>query len=228
MLYSKYIFNGLTLHIKELMNTRSNHYLAILMAFTILLATACNTIPLFPKPTPSPLPYATKEPKLLHFENEIVAFDYPAGMKIYSAMDSTFQCYPDFEFGGEMVVGLGDPNFTDFGNDYRSIRIFHQQIPAGSNLEAIMLDAYRVAEEHFQQENGILNANGPITVYGLSAVQRTYRVYSGEPAYEMRDIWIQRDNEIYIIAIWTEYTNPDDFAAFQAGAELFVNSLRIL
>jgi hypothetical protein len=180
-------------------------------------------------PTPEPTASATPFPAsmLLHFENDVVAFNYLKGMKIYSARDSTFQCYPDFQLGGEMVAGMGDPQFIGFGTYYRSIRIFRQQIPAGSNLEAIMLEAYRVAEGHFQQNNGILNANGPITVSGLSAVQRTYRVYSGEPAYEMRDIWIQRDNEIYIIAIWTEYTNPNDFAAFQAGADVFLESLHI-
>jgi hypothetical protein len=90
-----------------------------------------------------------------------------------------------------------------------------------------MMDAYRMAEDHFPQANGVLNANGVITVDGLSALQRTYRVYSGEPAYELRDIWIQKDNELFIIAIWTEYTNPDDFAAFQAGADLLLESLHI-
>jgi hypothetical protein len=188
-----------------------------------------NLPPIFETPTSEPTASPTPFPAsmLVHFENDVVAFDYLKGMKVYSASDSSFQCYPDFQLGGEMVAGLGDPKLTGFGNYYRSIRIFRQQIPAGSNLEAIMLEAYRVAEEHFQQENGILNSSSPFTVSGLSAVQRTYRVYSGEPVYEMRDIWIQRDNELYIIAIWTDYTNPDDFAAFQAGADVLLESLYI-
>jgi hypothetical protein len=178
-----------------------------------------------PEPTPSPTPFPAS--MITHFENDVVAFDYLKTMKVHTANDTAFQCYPDFQLSGELIVGLGDPNFTGFDNYYRSIRIFRQQIPAGSNLEAIMLDAYREAEKKLPQENGILNANGPITVDGLSAVQRTYRVYSGEPAYEMRDIWLQKDNELFILAIWTEYTNPDDFAAFQAGADVLLESLRI-
>jgi hypothetical protein len=51
------------------MNARSNNHLAILITFAILLAIACNSITLFPTPA------ATTEPKLLHFENEQVAFD---------------------------------------------------------------------------------------------------------------------------------------------------------
>jgi hypothetical protein len=178
-----------------------------------------------PEPTPSPTPFPAS--MIMHFNNDVVAYDYLTPMKVHTANDPAFQCYPDFKLGGELIVGLGDPNFTGFDNYYRSIRILRQQMPAGSNLEAIMLDTYRMAEKHFPQANGVLNANNPIFVDGLSAVQRTYRVYSGESAYEMRDIWFQRDNELFILAIWTEYTNPDDFAAFQAGADLLLESLRI-
>jgi hypothetical protein len=186
-----------------------------------------NLPPLVETPTPEPTPLSTPFPAsmIVHFENDMVAFDYLKNMKVHTG--PVFKCYPDFQLGGELVVGLGDPNFMGFDDYFRSVRIFHQRIPLGSNLEAIMLDAYHMAEDHFPQENGVLNANGVITVSGLSGLQRTYRVYSGEPAYELRDIWIQKDNELFIIAIWTEYTNPDDFAFFQASAELILKSLQI-
>jgi energy-converting hydrogenase Eha subunit F len=396
---------GLTLHVKELMNTRSNHNLAILMAFTILLAIACNSGILFPKPTPS-----TMEPKLLHFENDIVAFDYPAGVRIYTANDPafntypgeirfggelvvgladphwikrdilyssigihlhpippgssldeilettykniwngnevtedsgpvtidglaayqktykvasgplwytlrdiwvekdgvilrlalheevyapdfqpiaelflnsldikdnlppfeikptvtptltptpfpasmlrhfendvvafdyldglnvyeagnvTFLCYPDFQLGGELVVGLGDPKFIKSDRHHRSIRIFSEKMPHGSNLETVMYEAYLLAEVKFPHEKGVVNATGLVTVTGLSAYQWTYQVHSGEAAYELRDVWIPKDGELFIITIWTEYTNPEDFAVFQAGADVLLESLRI-
>jgi len=185
--------------------------------------------PLVETPTPEPTPSPTLFPAslILHFENDVVAFDYLEELMVYNAGDATFQVYPDFKLGDDLVVGLGDPRFIGFDNYYRSIRILRQTIPAGSNLETIMFDTYREAEKKFPQENGILNANGVITFNGFTAVQRTYRVYSGEPAYELRDIWTQKDNEIFIIAIWTEYTNPDDFAAFEAGADLLLQSLLI-
>ncbi len=176
-----------------------------------------------PKPSPTPFPTSM----IAHFENDMVAFDYLKPMKVYIANNPAFNCYPDFQLSGELIVGMGDPNFTSFDKYYRSIRIFREKMPAGSNLEAIMLDAYRQAEKKFPHEKGVVDPSGPIAVDGLLAVQRTYRVYSGEPAYEMRDVWIQRDNEIFIIAIWTEYTNPEDFAVFQAGANMFLKSLRI-
>jgi hypothetical protein len=82
----------------------------------------------------------------------------------------------------------------------RSIRIFRLPIPPGSNLEAIMLEAYRQAGAKFPQETGVLDASGPVTIDGLPAYQKTYRVYSGEPAYELRDIWVQKDQEQFIVS----------------------------
>jgi hypothetical protein len=178
-----------------------------------------------PEPTSSPTPFPAS--MIAHFENDVVAFDYLKNMKVHTTNDSAFKCYPDFQLGGELIIGLGDPRFTGFGNYYRSIRIIRQQIPAGSNLEVIFFETYQKAEAKFPQETGILNADGLVDVNGWTGRQKTYRVYSGEPAYELRDIWLQKENELFIIAIWTEYTNPDDFAAFQGGADLLLNSLQI-
>ncbi|MCJ7532924.1 MAG: hypothetical protein MUO64_18115 [Anaerolineales bacterium] len=178
-----------------------------------------------PEPTPSPSPYP--DSMLLHFENDVVAFHYLKGMKLYTAGDPAFVCYPDIQLGGELVVGMGDPKFINLNTYFRSIRIFRLPMPPGSNLEAIFLEAYRQAEKKFSLQKVVLNANGPVTIDGLAAIQKTYRVYSGEPAYELRDIWVQNGNELFILSIWTEYTNPDDYAAFQAIADMFIKSLEI-
>jgi len=178
-----------------------------------------------PEPTLTPTPFPAS--MLRHFENDVMAFDYLEGLNVYDAGDTTFQCYPDFQLGGEMVVGLGDPKFTGFGNYYRSIRIFRQPMPSGSNLETVMLDAYRQVEDKFPRDQGEMDATGPVTVAGLSAFQWTYQVHSGEAAYELRDVWIPKDGKLFIISIWTEYTNPDDFTVFQASADLLLKSLHI-
>jgi hypothetical protein len=185
--------------------------------------------PLVETPTPVPTPSPTPIPAsmLLNFENDVLAFDYLKGMTLYSNNDPGFVVYPAIDFGGEMVVGLGDSRFFDFGTYFRSIRITRLDIPPGSNLEVIFRETYRKAEAKFPQETGILNANGLVDVNGWTGRQKTYRVYSGEPAYELRDIWLQKDDEIFILSIWTEYTNPDDFAVFQAGADVLLKSLRI-
>lgn len=180
-----------------------------------------------PTPVPTPTPTPFPDSRLLHFENDIVSFDYLKGMTIFTAGDPASTCYPDIQLGGELVVGLGDPKFSSFETYFRSIRIFHLPMPSGSNLEKIMLEAYRQVETKYPLQPGVVEATGPVTVAGLTAFQKTYRVYSGEPAYELRDIWVEKDHELFILSVWTEYTNPEDFAAFQASAEVFLKSLDI-
>jgi hypothetical protein len=41
------------------------------------------------------------------------------------------------------------PYFIRFDKYYRSIRLFRRPLLLGSNLEAIMLEAYRLAEDHY-------------------------------------------------------------------------------
>jgi hypothetical protein len=176
-----------------------------------------------PTLTPTPFPVSM----LHHFENDVVAFDYLEGLNVYEAGDATFQCYPDFQLGGELVVGLGDPKFTKQDHQYRSIRIFRQPMLPSSNLESVMYEAYLLAEVKFPHEKGGVNATGLVTVAGLSAYQWTYQVHSGEAAYELRDVWIPKNGELFIITIWIEYTNPEDFAVFQAGADLLLYSLHL-
>jgi hypothetical protein len=208
---------------KVIMNTQSNRYPAILIALAIVFAMACNAIP----PLFTPL-QATPTAEILHFENELVAFDYKyvKGMEVFEGGKATFQCNPPFELGGELVVGLGIYKYSGLDTSYyRSIRIFRQPMPFDSNLETIMREAYQKAE--VPRGEGLVNATGPVTVDGLSAFQWTYRVYVGEPAFEMRDVWIPKDGELFIIAIWTQWGNPDSFAAFQAEADALLDSLHI-
>ena len=90
-----------------------------------------------------------------------------------------------------------------------------------------MYEAYLLPQVKFPHEKGVMDATGPVTVAGLSTFQWTYRISSGESAYELRDVWVPKDGELFIISIWTEYTNPDDFAVFQAGADLLLKSLHL-
>ena len=118
------------------MNTQSKNILAILTIFAILLAIACNSVTLFPTSA------ETTEPKLLHFENEQVAFDYPDGWKIYEAGDPAFVTYP-IQFGAELVACVADPH-TIYGSQVmvRFFALFRQPLPSGANVEQIMQEAY--------------------------------------------------------------------------------------
>jgi len=199
------------------MNNRPIKYLAIL----ITLAIACNSVTLFPKPTPSPLPTATTTPKTLHFENDLVSFDYPEGMRIFTAGDPAFSTYPfDIRLGCELAIGLAHPYWIKSGTLYSSIGIFRYPIPPGSNLDAIMQAAY---EKVPLLQNEIVDKSDPVTIDGLSGYEKIYRVASGPLWYTLRDIWLEKDNGILRLSLWEEAYAIN----FQSPADMFINSLDI-
>lgn len=177
--------------------------------------------------SPTAASTSNANPKLVHFENEWVAFDYPGEFKLHQAGDAAFHWYPDLDLGGELVAGLGDPTEFAYEQYFRSLRIMRRAMPAGSDLQKIMADTYDPGRQRLPLQEGMLKATGPVTVSGLPAYQKTYRVYSGEPAYDLRDIWVQHDGTLYTIAIATGWHNPDSFAAFQALADRWLQSLKI-
>ena len=178
-----------------------------------------------PAPTASPTPYPAN--LLVHYEDNLLSFDYPQGMMVLPSGETPSDCFPGIPLGGERLVGLGEPRFLVNGIYYRSIQITRLPMPAGSNLEAVVLGVYEQAQVKVPQETSSLASTGPVPVAGQTGFQWAYRVTAGEPTYELRDVWLELNDQLYIISIWTEYTNPDDFAAFQAGADSLLQSLRI-
>jgi len=176
-------------------------------------------------PTASPTPYPAS--LLIHYEDNQLVFDYPQGLILLPSGQSGFDCLPQISFGGERLVGLGERRFLVNGIYNRSIQITRLAMPATSNLEAVLLDVYEQAGARQPQESSSLLSTGPVPVAGLTGLQWAYRVTAGETTYELRDIWFELEGQIYIISIWTEYTNPDDFWAFQSGAQALLNSLII-
>jgi hypothetical protein len=185
--------------------------------------------PFSEKPTPEPTASSTPYPaaQLVQYEDDQLSFNYPRGMVVFRSGDTPSVCFPDIPFRGERLIGLGEPRLLTNGIYYRSIQITRKPMPPGSNLESVVLDVYNQAKAKHPQEPASLASTGPVSAAGQTGFQWAYRVTAGEPTYELRDIWLERSGQLYIISIWTEYTNPDDFWSFQSGAQAMLDSLII-
>jgi hypothetical protein len=202
----------------------------VIAAAISTLAFACRSLGLSTEtPTPQILPTPTLASALDRFENEWVAFDYPSGLTVFEAGFADPIWYPTVDFGADLVAGLGDERFFGFDNYFRSIRILRRTLPAGTDFMPVMQQVYaQPGVDHPQVlVEGVLDLNGEIILDGRAAVQRSYRIYSGEPAYDFRDIWIPADDYLYIVCISTEWTNPEDFAAFEAMADDLLAGLQL-
>ena len=174
-------------------------------------------------PTPAPTPYPSS--LLLHYEDDAVAFDYPLELKAHAVADAAYAVYPDYHLAGELMVGLGDPAFLTFDKYHRSISISEMEVPQGSSIELLWMEAYQDIEEKYHPQESAFELPTLVNVNGYDAMQKSYRIYSGEPAYELRDLWLQKENRGFLISIWTIYTNPQDYERFQSGADALLDSI---
>jgi hypothetical protein len=185
--------------------------------------------PFTEQPTPGPTASPTSYPKALlaHYEDDLLSFDYPQGMIVLLSGDAPSTCFPNIPFGGERLVGLSEFDSQVRGTYHRSIQITRQPMPAGSNLEMVMLGIYEQWQPRFPQEPSTLAATGAVTVAGQTGFQWAYRMTTGEPTCELRDVWLERNGQLYIISTWKDYNNRDEFWAFQSGAQALLDSLVI-
>ncbi len=224
----------------HLMQNRFSKSPLFLIFTTLVLTMACKAVmgmpiptptetftptaipPLKPTSTPTPLATIITNSELLFYENEWVSFEFPKWMKLYDTIDPSFVTYP-IDLGGDLLVGLADPNYISGDAVSRSIALFYYPSLGGSDLERAIELAY--GDLTFQK--GILQGDGAFSLAGLPAIQKTYHIDSDESSYEMRDIWYKEDTQVYRLSIWTPFTNQDNFTAFQTLSDALIKSMKV-
>ncbi len=201
-------------------------------ALVLMIATsvACQSLALqttTAAPTFAPTP--TLNGAELHFDDGSISFDYPAGYQLHDAGDTAFKWYPDIDLGGDLVAGLGDGRFLGHGHYWRSFRILRLARVEGAGLNSIIDAAYAQpnAEHPWTLVKGVIEANGPVTVAGREAIQKSYRIYSGEPAYDIRDVWIPVGDGIYLLSFMTQWSTREEVNAFVALTDRVLASMEI-
>ena len=198
---------------------------AVLIVLVAPVILACEALSLPALPTAAPTSRA--DPTSLHFEDQWVAFDYSQGLEVYEGLDPSFKWSLDVDVGGEQVVGLGDSQARANGVYLCSIRITHRGLPADQDVQKMMKETYDSFETLYDTYEPLMALPQTILVDNLPAYQKSYRIFWGEPAYDLRDVWVPHNEALYIVAILVRWSNPDALAEFNAVADRILRSLVI-
>ncbi len=109
----------------------------------------------------------------------------------------------------------------------RSIRITHRGLAAGEDIQQSMRDMYQMFEDKYFIREPLLAPAPFIIVDGVRAYQKSYRIFWGEPAYDLRDVWVPEHDALYIVSILIKWSNSEALAEFNATAEGVLRSLVI-
>jgi hypothetical protein len=201
---------------------------AVIMLTALVGQVVAGVLPLA-SPTPgAPGPIAqASSPGLSHFENKWIALDYPSHLVAHEERDSDFKWHPPVHFGGQLVVGLADPAFQLNERYTRLIRISRLHPRPHQSLQSVMKENYASIDPRWRVAESPLEAPESLVVSGVAARQQTYRIHWDSVDYDLRDVWIPTDDNLFLISISTRWTEAREVASFQAHADAVLSSLVI-
>jgi hypothetical protein len=138
-------------------------------------------------------------------EQEAFAFDYDTGWQPFfdGELPGMVDVRLDVETLGA-VVETGQSVETPLRPFYsNAVVIMRKAIPEGSSLEEVYRETY--AAQTLAYPDAAKDGIGQLS--GLPALERTYPFFSGEPRYDIRELWVERDGWAYILSQRAQYTS---------------------
>lgn len=131
---------------------------------------------------------------------------------------------PGLNLGGEFLTALVDLKMGGSYSFQRAVLFYRYPKPPGRSLEAFRSEVYASAE-HFYPEN---QREAPVRIDGREAVEVCYRVFWGEPAYELCDTWLPEGNWFYRISARTRWSSPEKHVLAIAEMDALIKSIRLI
>jgi hypothetical protein len=163
---------------------------------------------------------ATWPPQVLEhrFSNDDLSLEYPDDFytfaEIWSDPTRTGQHNPELDADEILEIANARPGFNRHYGDH--VILLQRSITPGQDLQAIFDSAYVFVKINYPEMEFVQEVS---SVGGLDATQFTYERPSGEPWYKIRDIWVVKDDTIYIFSYWAY---PEHF---EEGLEIFEDIL---
>jgi PsbP-like protein len=163
-----------------------------------------------------------------HFDNSEFSFDYPGTWQPFddfwpSAYGVPYKVVRDPALDAEQLTGVLVPASSLMPPQRRvywtSVRIETKVLPAGDSLQEVYKRTY---SQGYPKSDSI--SDRTLSVNGVTALEKIYRKPLGEPWYQVREVWLQKNGKIYIISCWAF---PSSFEARQPAFNLIVDSFRV-
>lgn len=153
----------------------------------VLAACATPTVTGPPKspPTPTSPPGVTE----FLFEHERFTFVYPSN---WTNREDRYPGFvqPNPEFGTEEPALVSGDGLSFF--------IGLRSLPEGTDLQTLVDETYaRLLEDGLIEE---MLSEGEASLDELPAWERVYKRFWGEPLIQQRDLWAERDGQVYVVS----------------------------
>jgi len=187
--------------------------------FLFLLLLACSAAQ-FQKPdnpTEKPSPTSVVDIGKQKYLTKEVSFEYPGSWRtVEEIFGKPSGKTREPEFDADILVTVTNAIPSPFGEKYTAwCTLMTRPNREGQDLLSMVNSSYSILKNYPDSEISLLETS----VNGNTAVEKVYRRPRGEPWYQVKDVWIEKDNIAYILSC---YSNP---AEFEKNAEIFIDIL---
>lgn len=156
-----------------------------------------------------------------HFSAAGISFDYPGSWKSISEIFPTYKPGHDNDLDAEQLGCVVDAaSSTRFEKFTTSVKIEKKEMPSGSNIKDVFDQTYR----NYANKSLVAMSEKTYTTGGSIAYEKVYKRPHGEPWYQIRDVWLEKNGTIYIISC---SAFPQSFARAQEDFDEIISSFKI-
>jgi len=156
---------------------------------------------------------------LKHYSSNGVSFDYPDDWGPISQVFPKYEMQHDPELNAdELAIIVDAGSSTGQGEKYSvSVHIMKRDLPSGVSLKSLF-------DQTYEDKSYVMISDDTATINGIQAYIKVYKKPHGEPWYQVKDVWLEKDGEVYIISCWAL---PSGFAELQDKFNIIIDSFTI-
>jgi hypothetical protein len=152
------------------------------------------------------------------FEHEAFTFTIPAGWQtmeeVWKRPMPAGQAY--YDLGVQEIVMIQYP--AEPGKGVAFFAVASAPLAEGQDLEKRFTETYQALAPAIRQATTRSFARGELSGYEI-----TYTRPWGEPWWQFRDIWLEKDGMVYVLSC---HAQPDAFATYAGVCEQIIDSFR--
>jgi hypothetical protein len=153
-----------------------------------------------------------------HFEDPALSFDYPSGWQTMEELWGTHTLSPNYNgFGMQEITMITSARKKgQFGAFFT---VASASLSKGETLESFFGNAYDPIKHNFREES-----EKSTMVNGIPAFEIDYQRPSGEPWWQYRDFWLEKDGRVILLSFHFLPGSPDKF---QEEIDIILNSFTL-
>lgn len=161
------------------------------------------------------------------YNDQEISFNYPSHWMTFTdfwpnTYGSPYKASIDRNLNATEIMGVLNPRTTSNQLKYStSVKIEKK------NMTNNLKDTFDQTYNSLKQDKGELYqeiSQKTFMVDGVVAYEKVYKIPHGEPWFQVRDVWIEKNGMIYILSCWCI---PEDFNKSQDDFNLIINSFHV-